>query len=548
MKQLLALLLYFVLATAWNVQGQAPVITISTPFTDICQGSPYVYTATVQNAGPAPVYQWQLNGQNVGTNSPTYSQSLMQAGFVIRCLLTVAVGGNTVTVTSNELTMWSSGEKTPEVEITASATTICAGGTATFTAVNKSGNLNPSWEWTVNGAPAGTNSPTFTTNTLTNGAVVACRMRVPHCGGQGNTKDDSNPITITITPMTATVAITASPATVCRGGMVELKAKATDAGPNPTYQWKVNGANAGTNSATFRYQPADGDEVLCLMTPDPATGCSGAALSSNTVKLKVSEGQPPAVSIAASDNNFCPGTPVQFTATVTDAGTTPAYQWEVNGVKAGTNSPAFTSANLKDGDQVVCVLTAQNSSCSAVQSSNVITLQVKPAPVVTLGPADTTVKAGTVVQLQASVSGPISSFSWNPSSGLTDPQSLSPQTTPVQQTTTYTFQATGAGGCTTTKEALIRVGTRLYLPNSFTPNGDGLNDQFRIPPGSLIYLKELAVFDRWGRKVFATTDAATGWDGRDKGKPALAGMYVYLLTGQDDKGKVTLRGTVLLVR
>ena len=548
MKQLLALLICFALAAAGNVQGQAPSITISTPYTDICFGSPYEFTATVQNAGPSPVYQWQVDGRNVGTNSPTLSQSVMQAGFVVRCLLTVTGGGNTVTVASNELNMWSSGEKTPEVEITASATTICAGGTVTFTAVNKSGNLNPSWEWTVNGAPAGTNSPTFTTSTLTNGAVVACRMRVPHCGGNGTTKDDSNPISISVKPMTATVAITASPAAVCRGGMVELKAKATDGGPNPTYQWKVNGVNTGTGSATFRYQPADGDEVVCMMTPDQVTGCNGAAVTSNTIKLKVTDGQPPAVTITASDNNVCEGTPVHFTTTTDNTGTSPAYQWEVNGVKAGTNSPTFTSTDLKNGDQVVCVVSAPNSACPALQTSNAITLQLKPAPMVTLSPADTTVKAGAVVQLEATVTGALSSFSWSPAAGLADPQSLTPQTTPMQQTTTYRFEAVGANGCTTLKEAIVRVGTKLYLPNSFTPNGDGLNDLFRIPPGSLIELKELVVFDRWGRKVFATTDAAKGWDGRQKGKDSPAGVYVYLLRGKDDKGTVTVRGTVLLVR
>jgi gliding motility-associated-like protein len=550
MKQLLALLIGFALTAAGNVQGQAPSITISIPHTDICFGIPYVFTATVQNAGPAPVYQWQLNGQNVGTNSPTFSQSWMQLPSVVRCLLTVTVGGNTVTVTSNELTMWSSGEKVPEVEITASTTTICAGGTVTFTAANKSGNLNPAWEWTVNGAPAGTNSPVFTTNTLTNGAVVACRMRVPHCGqgGQGTTKDDSNPLTISVKPMTAAVAITASPTTVCRGGMVELQAKATNGGPNPTYQWKVNGTNAGTGSATFRYQPADGDEVVCMMTPDQATGCNGAAVTSNTVKLKVTDGQLPTVAISASDNNVCEGTPVHFTATANNAGTTPAYQWEVNGVKAGTNSSTFTGTNLKNGDQVVCIVSALNNACPALQASNTITLQLKPAPEVTLKPAETTVKTGAVVQLEASVTGTISSFSWSPAAALTDPQSLTPQTTPMQQTTTYRFEALGNNGCTTTKEAIVRVGTKLYLPNSFTPNGDGLNDLFRIPPGSLIELKELAVFDRWGGKVFHTTDATKGWDGRSGGKEAPAGVYVYLLSGSDDKGKVTLRGTVLLVR
>ena len=530
--------------------GQTPAISISTPFTDVCAGAPYVFTATVQNGGTAPQYQWQVMGSNTGTNSSTLTLPTAQAGLVVRCLLTVTSGNTTTTVTSNEITLTSSGEKTPEVEITASTTTICAGGTVTFTAHNRSNHHDPSWEWTVNGAPAGTNNPTFSTATLTNGAVVACRMRVPHCGGQGTTKDDSNPITITLKPLTASVSITAAATSVCRGTLAQFTANPKDGGSNPVYQWTVNGAPAGTNSATFRYTPTDGDDVQCLMTPDPATGCGVTAVASNTVKLKVTEGQSTTIVITASANNECAGVPVQFSAAVQAAGSNPSYQWEVNGTKVGTNSPVYTNSALANGDRVLCILSATNTPCAltSIQQSNIITVQVKPSPLVTVSPADVVVKAGTVVPLTATVGSNTVSYHWEPALSLTDPQSLTPSTIALQQTTTFRFSATGDNGCTVVKEALVRVGTKLYLPNSFTPNGDGLNDLFRIPPGALFELKELAIYDRWGARVFYTTDAGKGWDGRYKGKEANAGVYVYTLSGQDEKGKLALRGTVLLTR
>jgi gliding motility-associated-like protein len=90
-----------------------------------------------------------------------------------------------------------------------------------------------------------------------------------------------------------------------------------------------------------------------------------------------------------------------------------------------------------------------------------------------------------------------------------------------------------------------------YIPNAFTPNGDNLNDNFRMTgiPEENITRFNLQVFDRWGEAVFSTGDIATGWDGTFIGHPAPEGVYVWVMfyeTG--DKRKVTNKGTVLLVR
>lgn len=550
MRRTVLLLFCYLLAAMNSSFGQAPTVTISIPSTDICFNNPFVYTATVNNGGPSPVYQWQVNGINVGTNSPVYSVDFMQEGHVIRCLVTVAVGGTTTTITSNSITMTVTREIKPEVVVTASATSICAGAPVTFTAQNKSGNQSPSWHWSVNGTPVGTNDPVYTTNTLSNGDVVVCRMRVPHCGG-GSTKDDSDPITIAIKQATPSILIHAASPSVCRGLPAFFTAKATDGGSNPTWQWTVNGTNAGTNSSTFSYTPADGDEVLCLLYPDASSGCPApGGVKSNAVKMKVTDGKPTVINIAASANDVCSSAPVTFTATVENGGTSQSYQWEVNGTKVGTNSPVYTAAGWKDGDKIVCILSAENTPCAvtSLTTSNTITLQVRPEPEVVVQAATATVPAGTAVQLQASITGSYTSFTWIPAAGLVDAQSLTPMTTPLQGDATYRLKVVADNGCEQTKEAVIKVVTKFYMPDSFTPNGDGLNDLFRIPPGVAIDLEELAVYDRWGNRVFRTADPAKGWDGRHKGKEVPTGLYVYTLSGADDKGKVFVRGTVLLAR
>lgn len=80
----------------------------------------------------------------------------------------------------------------------------------------------------------------------------------------------------------------------------------------------------------------------------------------------------------------------------------------------------------------------------------------------------------------------------------------------------------------------------IYIPTAFTPNGDGLNDVWRIRGPQLKELK-LQVFNRWGQVVFQTTEAGKGWDGSFQGKPQQTGSYIYLLTGKTKAGQPIFR-------
>jgi gliding motility-associated-like protein len=113
---------------------------------------------------------------------------------------------------------------------------------------------------------------------------------------------------------------------------------------------------------------------------------------------------------------------------------------------------------------------------------------------------------------------------------------------------TYTLTVETANHCTAEAKAIVNVYQVLRMPGGFTPNGDGHNDLFRIPPGVDLNLLGLSVYDRWGARVFFTQNPAVGWDGTVSGHPAPAGTYVYTLLGSSDKGAVNLRGTVVLMR
>jgi gliding motility-associated-like protein len=89
----------------------------------------------------------------------------------------------------------------------------------------------------------------------------------------------------------------------------------------------------------------------------------------------------------------------------------------------------------------------------------------------------------------------------------------------------------------------------VFVPNTFTPNNDGLNDKLFVRGIGLRQLEYFRVFDRWGNVVFETHDMDEGWDGNYKGKPADVAAYVYILKGVCSSGStVDKSGNVTLVR
>jgi gliding motility-associated-like protein len=256
----------------------------------------------------------------------------------------------------------------------------------------------------------------------------------------------------------------------------------------------------------------------------------------------------PAVSIATVSTTACSGVPVSFIATPTDGGVGPGYQWEVNGADVGMDSVLFVTDSLHDGDVVSCVMTA-TGSCSAAVGSNPILMAVKLSPSVVVRPADTAIAFGQPVALTSVVTGAVTSYQWSPAAGLSNPLVADPVAMP-EVTTTYRLTVTNAGGCAWSDTAKIEVYRRFTLPNAFTPNGDGKNDVFRIPPGIGVGLVRFEVYDRLGVRVFMTTEVARGWDGTVDGVKQPAGVYVWgieyfdQLTGK----RVQTNGTVILVR
>jgi gliding motility-associated-like protein len=254
----------------------------------------------------------------------------------------------------------------------------------------------------------------------------------------------------------------------------------------------------------------------------------------------------PSLTISSTSDNICAGTPVTFNTTALNEGATPEYQWQLNGVNTGTNSPKYTNKTLVNGDKVSCILTSSLACTAPVSSDNVITMTVHPLPGLTISP-DTIIWLGGQAQLHASATGTIVEYRWTPSAGLSNTTIPNPVATPAK-TTTYQLTVVTDKGCTANAGMTVYASRKIVLPNAFTPNRDGKNDVFKIPEGIYFTLQNFSIYNRWGNLIFSTTDINKGWDGTYKGFNADIGTYVYVINGSFINSKVFLKGTVELMR
>lgn len=262
-----------------------PEISVGASAPEVCANTPVTFIATPVNGGTAPVFKWQVNGTDAGSNSPIFTTSLGAGKSVIVCQLTSNVECSLQTSgVSSTVNLAIDPILVPSISINASSTDICSGAKADFTATPVNGGALPAYQWMVNGNPAGANSPDFNSNSLVNGDVVVCVLSGnATCASAPSAT--SNAIAMQVDQAIApTVNITASADPVCSGKPVTFSATATNAGIVQNYQWRVNGTNTGTNDPVYSTtQLANGDIISCLLSTDNV--CAAAASNSITMTV-----------------------------------------------------------------------------------------------------------------------------------------------------------------------------------------------------------------------------------------------------------------------
>lgn len=184
-----------------------------------------------------------------------------------------------------------------------------------------------------------------------------------------------------------------------------------------------------------------------------------------------------------------------------------------------------------------------------------VTVKVFPIPVVDAGD-DKTINIGQSIELRPTVSPDVNKVFWTPTESIIQ-YNLPSVTVKPKQTTEYTIEVRNNGGCKARDKVMVYVlcdGANIFIPNTFTPNGDGVNDIF-YPRGTGIFsIKTLRIFSRWGEVMyeknnFLPNEASAGWNGTFKGKTLTPDVYVYTIDIICENSTIfTLKGNVALLQ
>ncbi|MEO7265921.1 MAG: PKD domain-containing protein, partial [Ferruginibacter sp.] len=184
-----------------------------------------------------------------------------------------------------------------------------------------------------------------------------------------------------------------------------------------------------------------------------------------------------------------------------------------------------------------------------------IPITVFPIPTVDGGP-DKTINTGQSVNLVPIISADVTNVTWSPTGSIT--QTNYPAiTVKPKETTQYLVQVTNAGGCQSRDIVTVFVicnGANVFIPNTFSPNGDGANDIFYPRGSGLFSIRSLKIFNRWGEIVyqkndFMPNDERSGWNGMYKGQKLNPDVFIYTMEIMCDNSTVlTYKGNIALIK
>lgn len=303
---------------------------------------------------------------------------------------------------------------------------------------------------------------------------------------------------------------------------------------------------SGTFSVTFS-QGGECDSTVTLnLVVNP--------LYNNIINRKICEGQ---IVTIGTQNFDQPGTYVVNLLASTTCDSTVTLNLEfadqlvteiIDTICAGET---FTIGDLtvsESGSYTVTIPVTE--TCDSIVN---LTLTVENLPSVTASVDKSEVEPGTQVQLEASTQNEGVSFNWQPVVLVSNPSIFNP-TAVVQNDTWFVVEVNTAQGCSARDSVFVDVvivdcfDNNVFLPNAFTPNGDGKNDVYFVRSIIPLEYMSLMIYNRWGEKVFETDVQTKGWDGKYKEEKAAADTYGYIFKGKCGETIIERKGNITLVR
>ncbi len=399
---------------------------------------------------------------------------------------------------------------------------VCLGDT--FTLVDSSYSFwstITNWNWTMNGGSTTVPSPSFY---IAGVGVYPAVLVVTD--GWGCTATVTKDVTIYDLP-----DIKACPDTIiCVGDAATLTAYG-----GVSYVWSPPATLSCTTC-----NPASASPTVVTTYTVTGTDTHGCANTDTvTVSLKTNT-----VSIARGDTEVCAGVPVPLY----DSGGT-KYTWIP---ATGLSDPHSPNPVATPGATTKYTVIAQLAGC--IPDTNYVLVLIHPIPTVDAGP-DQTLVAGSTAQLSAT-GHLIHDIWWDDARTLSCDSCYNPVAS-MPITTTYFVTVASDFGCKNSDSVTIHIfcdNSQIFIPNSFTPNNDGMNDVFYPRGAGVKTVKSFRIYNRWGQLLFERgginlNDASNAWDGTYMGDKPHPDVYVYVLEAICDTGEpINIKGDVTIIR
>jgi len=403
--------------------------------------------------------------------------------------------------------------------------TICMGESISLFA--SGGNLYQ-WSPTVSLSNPNSNNPIATPTVSTIYSVTITDTTYnPHCS-----KTLTTAIIVHPKP-TANFSYSTNP---CGGNVYFTNLSSTDV---TQFHWQFGDGQVSSQANPLVFYSTGGNYSVNLVVEN-AYGCK------DSIQKVISVGQALPVSVSSS-TTICLGNSYTLNASGGFA-----YVWSpANSLNSYTiSSPVATPTVSTTYTVDIFALNTNGDTCVYTLFTNVNVSALSSSTIQAMALPDTILKGQTTQLVLLAPSGNV--VNWYPSN-LVIPNNQYTVTSAPSQNTTYTVIVSD-GICNKTATVLVVViddqckESDVFVPNTFTPNGDGNNDVLYVR-GYLINELYFAVYNRWGELVFETTDKNKGWDGNYKGRPADVGVFGYYLKAKCPNGKeIFKKGNVTLIR
>ena len=307
-----------------------------------------------------------------------------------------------------------------------------------------------------------------------------------------------------------------------------------------TYLWNFN--DPSDPSVSLLKEPVHKYSALGPYDVKLKVTSKDGCVDSLTQKLTTVYPQPKAA-FTVSSQDFCVRDTIRFTGLgngITSAAV--SWVWDLSG---GVNSTQQNPVRIFPDSGNVRVSYHFFNGQGCVSDTVYKDLAVNAYPVLVMGKTIKVLEGGVVSVKPVFVYGNQLTYQWTPSLYLNSDTAAVPRSSPVDDIT-YKLILTGKGGCSVSDTIFIQVLRAPEVPNAFSPNGDGINDTWRIKylesyPGALI-----EVYNRYGQIVFSSVGYDVDWDGTINGKPLPVGTYYYIINPKN--GRPIITGSVTLIK